>query len=87
MHFKNMNDLLPFKFQFDVCTGGQWGVPPLLAFRPRKIKYTKKSKNCKLLSYLIVIHFLIAFVFVFLLVRSCLLITLIKCLKIHKCPG
>ena len=43
MHFKNMNDLLPFKFQFDVCTGGQWGVPPLLAFRPRKIKYTKKN--------------------------------------------
>ena len=43
MHFKNMNDLLPFKFQFDVCTGGQWGVPPLTDLQTKENKVYKKN--------------------------------------------
>ena len=38
-------------------------------------------------AFVIVIFFVFVFVVVFLLVRSCFLITLIKCLKGHKCPG
>ena len=37
--------------------------------------------------FVIVIVFVCVFVIVFLLVRSCLLITLIKCLKLHKSLG
>ena len=49
MHFKNMNDLLPFKFQFDVCTGGQWGVPPLTDLQTKENKvYKKKSVDLTL---------------------------------------
>ena len=43
--------------------------------------------RCSLNAFVCVIVFVFVFVIVFFWVRSCLLITLIKCLKGHKAPG